>query len=163
MARGIFKLNCQLVKQPMPRGFWLKRWWWNCHSAKDIVFCPASPFQATQPRLKLMKAADFSQDPGSNRFSKCWPNWSCGISKPRGIGFDWKQCSWKVNHPGTWQQALPEQKKLRRKIQQSAIEQSNVNVVEEITRLITAQRSYEMNSNVISTTDEMLNTVNQLR
>ncbi len=49
------------------------------------------------------------------------------------------------------------------KIQQSAIEQSNVNVVEEITRLITAQRSYEMNSNVISTTDEMLNTVNQLR
>lgn len=49
------------------------------------------------------------------------------------------------------------------KIQQSAIEQSNVNVVEEITRLITAQRSYEMNSNVISTTDEMLNTANQLR
>ncbi len=49
------------------------------------------------------------------------------------------------------------------KVQQNAIEQSNVNVVEEITRLITAQRSYEMNSNVISTTDEMLNTVNQLR
>lgn len=49
------------------------------------------------------------------------------------------------------------------KIQQSAIEQSNVNVVEEITRLISAQRAYEMNSNVISTTDEMLNTVNQLR
>ncbi len=49
------------------------------------------------------------------------------------------------------------------KIQQGAIEQSNVNVVEEITRLIAAQRSYEMNSNVISTTDEMLNTANQLR
>jgi flagellar basal-body rod protein FlgG len=49
------------------------------------------------------------------------------------------------------------------KIQQGAIEQSNVNVVEEITRLITAQRTYEMNSNVISTTDEMLNTANQLR
>jgi flagellar basal-body rod protein FlgG len=49
------------------------------------------------------------------------------------------------------------------KIQQGAIEQSNLNVVEEITRLIAAQRSYEMNSNVISTTDEMLNTVNQLR
>jgi flagellar basal-body rod protein FlgG len=49
------------------------------------------------------------------------------------------------------------------KIQQGAIEQSNVNVVEEITRLIAAQRSYEMNSNVISTSDEMLNTVNQLR
>lgn len=49
------------------------------------------------------------------------------------------------------------------KVQQGAIEQSNVNVVDEITRLITAQRSYEMNSNVISTSDEMLNTVNQLR
>ena len=49
------------------------------------------------------------------------------------------------------------------KIRQGMIEQSNVNVVEEITRLITAQRAYEMNSNVISTTDEMLSTVNQLR
>ena len=49
------------------------------------------------------------------------------------------------------------------KIQQGAIEQSNVNVVEEVTRLITAQRAYEMNSKVISTTDEMLNTINQLR
>ncbi len=49
------------------------------------------------------------------------------------------------------------------RIQQSAIEQSNVNVVEEITRLIAAQRAYEMNSKVISTSDEMLSTVNQLR
>ena len=48
-------------------------------------------------------------------------------------------------------------------LQQSALEQSNVNVVEEITLLITAQRSYEMNSNVISTSDEMLQTVTQLR
>jgi len=48
-------------------------------------------------------------------------------------------------------------------VRQSALEQSNVNVVEEITELITAQRSYEMNSNVISTSDEMLQTVSQLR
>ena len=48
-------------------------------------------------------------------------------------------------------------------LRQSALEQSNVNVVEEITMLITAQRSYEMNSNVISTSDEMLQTVTQLR
>jgi len=48
-------------------------------------------------------------------------------------------------------------------IRQSALEQSNVNVVEEITMLITAQRAYEMNSNVISTSDEMLQTVTQLR
>ncbi len=49
------------------------------------------------------------------------------------------------------------------KIQQGAIELSNVNVVEEMTRMITAQRAYEMNSNVISTSDEMMNTVAQLR
>ncbi len=49
------------------------------------------------------------------------------------------------------------------RIRQAAIETSNVNVVEEITNLITAQRAYEMNSNVISTSDEMLQTVSQLR
>lgn len=48
-------------------------------------------------------------------------------------------------------------------VRQGALEQSNVNVVEEITKLITAQRSYEMNSNIISTSDEMLQTVSQLR
>lgn len=48
-------------------------------------------------------------------------------------------------------------------VRQSALEQSNVNVVEEITELISAQRAYEMNSSVISTSDEMLQTVTQLR
>lgn len=48
-------------------------------------------------------------------------------------------------------------------LRQSALEQSNVNVVEEITDLITAQRAYELNSNVISTSDEMLQTITQLR
>lgn len=49
------------------------------------------------------------------------------------------------------------------KVRQGALEGSNVNVVEEITSLITAQRAYEMNSNIISTSDEMLQTVTQLR
>lgn len=49
------------------------------------------------------------------------------------------------------------------RIEQGAVENSNVNVVEEITNLITAQRAYEMNSNVISTADEMMNTASQLR
>ena len=47
-------------------------------------------------------------------------------------------------------------------IQQGILEQSNVNVVEEITRLISAQRAYELNSNVITTSDEMLQTVAQI-
>lgn len=48
-------------------------------------------------------------------------------------------------------------------VRQGALENSNVNVVEEITSLIAAQRAYEMNSNVISTSDEMLQTATQLR
>lgn len=48
-------------------------------------------------------------------------------------------------------------------LRQGALEQSNVNVVSEITDLISAQRAYEMNSNVISTSDEMMQTVGQLR
>ncbi|HOO50763.1 MAG TPA: flagellar basal-body rod protein FlgG [Alphaproteobacteria bacterium] len=48
-------------------------------------------------------------------------------------------------------------------LRQGLLEQSNVDSVKEITLLITAQRAYEMNSNVISTSDEMMDTVNQLR
>lgn len=48
-------------------------------------------------------------------------------------------------------------------IQQGALETSNVNVVAEITNMITAQRAYEMNSRVIQAADEMLSSVAQLR
>ena len=41
-------------------------------------------------------------------------------------------------------------------IQQGFLETSNVNSVDEITALITAQRAYEMNSKVISAADQML-------
>jgi flagellar basal-body rod protein FlgG len=48
-------------------------------------------------------------------------------------------------------------------LQQGYLETSNVNAVSEISSLITAQRAYEMNSKVITTTDEMLRTVSNLR
>ena len=48
-------------------------------------------------------------------------------------------------------------------IQQGFLETSNVNVVEEITNLITAQRAYEMNSKVIETSDQMMSTLTQMR
>ncbi len=41
-------------------------------------------------------------------------------------------------------------------IQQGFLETSNVNSVDEITALITAQRAYEMNSKVVSAADQML-------
>ena len=48
-------------------------------------------------------------------------------------------------------------------LQQGYLETSNVNAVSEISDLITAQRAYEMNSKVITTTDEMLRTMTNLR
>jgi flagellar basal-body rod protein FlgG len=48
-------------------------------------------------------------------------------------------------------------------IQQGYLETSNVNIVTEITNLITAQRAYEMNSKVIQTSDDMESTLSQIR
>lgn len=48
-------------------------------------------------------------------------------------------------------------------LSQGFLETSNVNVVQEISNLITAQRAYEMNSKVIETSDQMLSTLTQMR
>ncbi len=48
-------------------------------------------------------------------------------------------------------------------ILQGFLETSNVNAVQEISNLISAQRAYEMNSKVIQTSDEMLGTLTALR
>ncbi len=45
---------------------------------------------------------------------------------------------------------------------QSFLEGSNVNIIQELTNLITAQRAYEINSKTIQTSDEMMQTTNQL-
>lgn len=47
-------------------------------------------------------------------------------------------------------------------IQQGVLEQSNVNVVEEFIQMITAQRSYESNSRVVTAADQMLQQLNNL-
>lgn len=46
---------------------------------------------------------------------------------------------------------------------QNFLEGSNVNIVQELTNLITAQRAYEINSKSIQTSDEMMQTTNQLK
>jgi flagellar basal-body rod protein FlgG len=63
---------------------------------------------------------------------------------------------------GEPQQAAPGQPGFGQ-VLQGFIETSNVNVVQEITALITAQRAYEMNSKVITASDEMLSTLTRLR
>lgn len=48
-------------------------------------------------------------------------------------------------------------------IRQGFVEMANVQLVEEMTDLITGQRAYEANSKAIQTSDDMLQTVNQLK
>jgi len=48
-------------------------------------------------------------------------------------------------------------------MQQGMLEQSNVQLVNAMVDLITAQRAYESNSKSLTTTDQMLQTVNQLK
>ncbi len=47
-------------------------------------------------------------------------------------------------------------------VMQGFLEQSNVNVVQELVNMIQTQRAYEMNSKAISTSDQMLQRLNQL-
>ncbi|BDI60094.1 flagellar basal-body rod protein FlgG [Qipengyuania nanhaisediminis] len=49
----------------------------------------------------------------------------------------------------------------RGNIRQGMLEQSNVNVVEELVEMIEAQRAYEINSKMVSAVDEMLRNANQ--
>ncbi len=46
---------------------------------------------------------------------------------------------------------------------QTFLEGSNVNIVQELTNLITAQRAYEINSKSIQTSDELMQTTNRLK
>lgn len=48
-------------------------------------------------------------------------------------------------------------------LQQGEIESSNVNIVDEMVNMITAQRAYETNSKVIQTSDQMLQTAVNIR
>lgn len=46
---------------------------------------------------------------------------------------------------------------------QGYLENSNVNIIQQITDLIAAQRAYEMNSKAIETADQMMTTTNQIK
>jgi flagellar basal-body rod protein FlgG len=48
-------------------------------------------------------------------------------------------------------------------IEQGYVEMSNVNVVEEMVNMIMSQRAYEINSKAVQASDEMLQTVNNLK
>ncbi len=48
-------------------------------------------------------------------------------------------------------------------IRHGYVENSNVDIIQEITSLISAQRAYEMNSKVVETADQMMTTATQIR
>ncbi len=48
-------------------------------------------------------------------------------------------------------------------VRQGFLENSNVNIIQQITALISAQRAYEMNSKAIQTADQMMSTASQIR
>ncbi len=52
---------------------------------------------------------------------------------------------------------------MKSNIVQGYLEASNVQVVDEMVKMITAQRAYEINSKAITTSDEMLQTANNLK
>jgi flagellar basal-body rod protein FlgG len=49
------------------------------------------------------------------------------------------------------------------RIQQRSLESSNVSVVEEMVNMIQAQRTYELNSKAITTSDDMLSQLSGLK
>jgi len=59
-------------------------------------------------------------------------------------------------------QGLPGQNGLG-ELAQGQVEASNVNIVDEMVNMITAQRAYETNSKVIQASDQMMQQLNQLR
>lgn len=66
------------------------------------------------------------------------------------------------NSSGIPQQGNPGQTGLGN-LAQGQIEASNVNIVDEMVNMITAQRAYETNSKVIQASDQMLQAINALR
>jgi flagellar basal-body rod protein FlgG len=63
---------------------------------------------------------------------------------------------------GLPQQGIPGQASLG-SLSQGELENSNVNIVDEMVNMITAQRAYETNSKVIQASDQMLQYMNNLR
>lgn len=66
------------------------------------------------------------------------------------------------NSSGLPQQAVPGENSLGQ-IAQGQLENSNVNIVDEMVNMIAAQRAYETNSKVVQAADQMLQNINGLR
>jgi len=66
------------------------------------------------------------------------------------------------NSSGLPQQSIPGENGVG-DISQGQLENSNVNIVDEMVNMISAQRAYETNSKVVQAADQMLQSINSLR
>jgi flagellar basal-body rod protein FlgG len=117
-------------------------------NATDVTINATGQVQATisgqvnQQLLGQLQLANFINEPGlqangDNLLSETEASGPPTVGNPGDIGFG--------------------------QLQQFFLEQSNVNMVSEMTDLITAQRAYEINSKVIQASDSMMGTITQLR
>lgn len=65
--------------------------------------------------------------------------------------------------PGSGDEMELEGEEMRTTILQGYLESSNVQIVDEMVKMITAQRAYEINSKTITTSDEMMQMANNLK
>lgn len=70
---------------------------------------------------------------------------------------------YKADENVTGEAILQESDDIKTKVRQGYLEASNVQIVEEMIKLITAQRAYDINSKAIQTADEMMQTANNVK
>ena len=84
-----------------------------------------------------------------------------GFTNPAGLAAQGQNLFKETSASGTPQIGLPGEDGYGRLLQ-TYLEGSNVNIVEELANMITTQRAYEINSKTVQTSDEMMQTTNNL-
>jgi flagellar basal-body rod protein FlgG len=87
--------------------------------------------------LASFPSADSLQSVGANSFAPTDASGAASFGKPGDTGF------------GT--------------LQQGSLEMANVDLVDEMTSLVMAQRAYQLNARVLQASDQILETINNLR
>ena len=109
--------------------------------AKDGLVTATIPGQATPQQLGQLQTASFINPAGLEPKGENFYTESAASGSPQ------------VGSPGSNGLGT---------VMQGSVEASNVNVVEELVRMIQSQRAYEMNSKAVQTSDQMLQKLAQL-
>lgn len=119
------------------------------------------PSQATQVSIGSDGTVSVSL-PGQTEQQKVGQIQLSTFVNPSGLSSVGKNLLKDTAASGTPQQGTPGQNGFGQ-LQEGYLEQSNVDVVQEMVQMIVAMRAYEVNSKAIQTSDEMLQVANQVR